>query len=240
MNMKNMLLVVCLLSISLAIMPIVTAINNTTNETFTPTATPTTVTPTPTVTVSQTPTITATITPVVTTPGKFRVGPTVKIRPLNDIINKTSDGLVEIYMDNPSLNDVTLNVDARISVPSGIHVYGQGFGEAGAAGTVYGTFNVPPGSARTIYVNIKAEKTGDFYAQFSGLYWPGDDKDAYQPISLTHPFKVEETSPNPQSSEPTSADQLPSNNGGILGQWWWLILIIIVAILAIVALGRKS
>ena len=228
-SIKNMFLVVCILSISLASMPIVTA-DNITNTT-----------PTPTVTVNQTPTITTTVTPVVTTPGKFRVGPTVKIRPLNDVINKTSDGLIEIYMDNPSLNDVTLNVDARISVPSGIHVYGQGFGEAGAAGTVYGTFSVPPGSARTIYINIKAEKTGEFFAQFSGLYWPGDDKDAYQPISLTHPFKVEEASPNPQSSEPTNADQLPSNTGGsVLGQWWWLILIIIVAIVAIVALGRRS
>lgn len=129
--------------------------------------------------------------------GKFRVGPTVRIRPLNDVINKSADGLVELYMDNPSLNDVTLNVDMRVSVPSGIHVYGQGFGDAGAAGTVYGKFDVPPGKARTIYMNIKAEKTGNFIVQFSGLYWPGDNKDEYQPISLTHPLSVYEASSNP-------------------------------------------
>ena len=52
---------------------------------------------------------------------KFRVGPTVVLRPVNDVITKDEDGLVELYVDNPSLNDVTLNVDARISVPSGIH-----------------------------------------------------------------------------------------------------------------------
>ena len=61
---------------------------------------------------------------------------------------------------NPFLNDVTFNVDARISVPSGIHVYGEGFGQAGVAGTIYGTFSIPPGKAKTIYINIKGDKTG--------------------------------------------------------------------------------
>lgn len=63
-------------------------------------------------------------------------------------------------MDNPSLNDVTFNVDARISVPSGIHVYGEGFGYGGAAGTVAGKFEVPLGTLRTILLNFKSEKIG--------------------------------------------------------------------------------
>jgi hypothetical protein len=141
---------------------------------------------------------------------KFRVGPTVVLRPVNDVITENEDGLVELYIDNPSLNDVTLNVDARISVPSGIHVYGEGFGQAGAAGTVYGTFSMPPGSARTIYINIKGDKVGTFTVHFSGMYWPGDDKDSYNPISLTHPFEVKEPSENPEeapsSDEVTGAD----------------------------------
>ena len=128
---------------------------------------------------------------------KFRVGPTVVLRPVNDVITQNQDGIVELYIDNPSLNDVTLNVDARISVPSGIHVYGQGFGQAGAAGTVYGTFTVPPGTARTININVKGEKVGTYTVHFSGMYWPGDNKDCYNPISLTHPFVIQEASKNP-------------------------------------------
>jgi hypothetical protein len=103
---------------------------------------------------------------------KFRVGPTVRIRPLNDVIKKNEDGIVEIYMDNSNLNDYPLTVEARISVPAGIHIYGEGFGSAAAAGMVYGTFEVPPGSVRTINVDIKAEKVGDFSAQFMGTYYP--------------------------------------------------------------------
>jgi len=158
---------------------------------------------------------------------KFRIGPTVRIRPLNDVIKKDQDGLVEIYFDNPSINDVSLTVDAHISVPSGVHVYGQGFGSAAAAGVVYGTFEVPPGSARTINIDIKAEKVGDFSAQFTGTYYPGDNKDAYQPISLTHPFTVLEASTDPNSpgaiatpvtGEPASVPKSPGISffGGIL------------------------
>lgn len=185
---------------------------------------------------NQTPVATAIVTGTVVSEGpgprrEFRVGPTVKIRPLNDIINKSADGLIELYMDNPSLNDATLTVDARISVPAGIHVYGQGFGEAAAAGTVYGVFDVPPGKARTIYITIKAEKTGDFITQFSGTYYPDGNKDAYQPISLTHPFKVYEASPNPQSDAPTSPQSGGQKVPGISA--FSSILIIVVTVLII-------
>lgn len=143
--------------------------------------------------------------------GKFRIGPVVRIRPLNDMINKSADGIIEIYLDNPGTNDIPLTADVRISVPSGIHVYGQGFGLADAAGIVYGTFEVPPGSVRTIYVNIKAEKTGDFFAQFSGVYYPGQNKDNYQPMSLTYPFTVYESSPEPKSEKLTNPEQIPES-----------------------------
>jgi hypothetical protein len=123
------------------------------------------------------------------------------------VIDKSQDGLVELYMNNPSVNDVTLTADVQVSVPSGIHVYGEGFGYGAAAGTVAGKFTVPPGTVRTIHINIKSEKVGDFTVHFTGLYWPNDDKDAFQQISLTHPFTVNEPSPDPLDPEPTGGDE---------------------------------
>lgn len=190
-----MILGVCTTTIAMAVDSgdNATSTNTSTNTTATPTSTPVATGTQATVATTQVPTTAATT----VGEGKFRVGPTVRIRPLNDVISKDQDGLVELYMDNPSLNDVILSVDARISVPSGIHIYGQSFGEAGAAGMVYGTFEVPPGKARTINIVIKADRMGNFNAQFSGMYWPGNNKDAYQPISLTHPFKVTAASKDP-------------------------------------------
>ncbi len=175
------------------------------NQTTTaPTVTATTVVPTAT-------TVVPTATPV-PTKGKFRVGPSVTLRPVIDVIETNQDGIVELFMNNPSLNDVTLNVDARVSVPSGIHVYGESFGQAAGAGQVYGTFSVPPGTARTIVVVIKADKSariGSHTLQFTGLYWPDDDKDNFQPLSLTYSVMVKEPSKNPESAELTNPGDAP-------------------------------
>ena len=203
MNMKT-LVVICIACLCIAAMPAIAQENNTTtngNETNV-TATPTPTAEPTVVPITNETNVTETATPV-PTEAKFRVGPTVTLRPVNDVIDKSQDGLVELYMNNPSLNDVTLTADVQISVPSGIHVYGEGFGYGGAAGTVAGKFTVPPGTVRTIHINIKADKVGDFTVHFTGLYWPDGDKDAFQQISLTHPLTVKELSPNPMASEPT-------------------------------------
>jgi len=192
MSMKK-LAIVCILLLCLSAIPAMAQENDTAaNVTnVTATATPTTE-----------PTVAETVTPE-PTEAKFRVGPTVTLRPVNDVINKSQDGLVELYMYNPTVNTVTLTADVQVSVPSGIHVYGAGFGSGGAAGTVAGTFTVPPGASRTIQINIKSEKTGTSTVHFTGLYWPGDDKDAFQQISLTHPLTVKEPSPKPLDPKPT-------------------------------------
>ncbi len=160
-----------------------------------PTAAATTAAPTATVVVTTAP-ATPAVTPV-PTEGKFRVGPTVNLRPVTDVVEKNQDAIVELYMDNPGLNDVTLTVEARITVPSGIHVYGQGFALAVGGGVAMGQFEVPPGTARIISVNIKADESariGSHSIKFTGLYYPGSNKDNYQPISLTYPVTVKAAS----------------------------------------------
>ena len=179
---------------------------------------------------------------------KFRIGPTVVLRPVNDVITENEDGLVELYIDNPSLNDVTLNVDARINVPSGIHVYGKDFAQTGASDTAYGTFSVPPGSTQTISIGLKGEKVGTFTVHFSGLYWSGDDKDNYNPISLSHPFVVEEVSANPEKtpSSNESVDVETKNNreeeaeeGGSGSALGFGILVAGICLLGVYAIKRK-
>jgi len=219
MNMKK-LVVICIACLCMAAMPAIAQENNTTtngNETNVM------ATPTPT----AEPTVTETATPA-PTEAKFRVGPTVTLRPVNDVIDKSQDGLVELYMNNPSLNDVTLTADVQIAVPSGIHVYGEGFGYGAAAGTVAGKFTVPPGTVRTIHINIKADKVGDFTVHFTGLYWPDGDKDAFQQISLTHPLTVKEPS-KPLDSEPTGETSTDKPNGLPLPSGLLSVIAIIVA-----------
>ncbi len=203
------LLFVNLLILVILASPALSQTNDTTaNQTTTaPTVVATTVAPTVVATTAA-PTATA-----AATTGKFRVGPSVTLRPVTEVIETNQDGIVELFMNNPSLNDVTLNVDARISVPSGIHVYGQSFGEAAGAGVVAGTFSVPPGTSRTIIVVIKADKSariGSHTLQFTGLYWPDDNKDAFQPLSLTYSVTVKEASKNPESPDIANPSAVPT------------------------------
>lgn len=68
----------------------------------------------------------------------FRVGPTVSLRPLNSEIDKSQNGIVELFLNNPSLNDCTLEVDVEVSVPSDIYIYAEDGSLSGGAGTVTG------------------------------------------------------------------------------------------------------
>ncbi len=177
----------------------------------------------------------ATLIPVQSTPttpiGKFRMAPTVKIRPVNDVVTKDSPGLIEFYFSNPTVNDVDLTADVYVSVPAGVHVSGEGFSTGGAAGTVHGHFVVPPGSDRTIYMNVVGEKVGQHIIHAEVIYYPGDDKDNYQQISLTHPFTIKEPV---KLSEITNELQQPVNP-----MWIILIAVVLGGIAIIFAVRRK-
>ena len=121
----------------------------------------------------------------------FRENPTTRLRPVQDKITSDQDGIIEVFMVNPSVNDVTISVDIIIAVPSGVHVYGDGFAcGATGAGACSGSFTILPAQSKTVVVNIKADKIGSHLIHFSGYWWPGEDRDMRQPISLTHPFEV--------------------------------------------------
>ncbi len=129
------------------------------------------------------------------TAGDFRVAPTTMIKPITDVIGKNEVGIVELFMNNPSSNDVALNVDVTISVPSGIHVYGESLVKTGDA--VSGMFIVPPGKAKTITVVIKADKTvsiGNHILQFAV-------NNNYGGGSLSYSVTVKEASNNPETAE---------------------------------------
>lgn len=235
-TLKKTLLMLCVLSIIAAGIPAALAANNETNVTATPTAN-VTVTPAVTTPVAATPTVAA-------TPGKFRVGPSITLRPVIDVIETNQDGIVELFMTNPSLNDVTLTVDAQIKVPSGIHVYGESFGQGSGAGVVAGTFSVPPGTSRTIIVTVKADKSariGSHTLSFTGLYWPGNDKDNYQPLSLTYSVTVKEPSKDPESA-PSNTNAVPKTDAAgkeIPLTWIILAAVILGGIAVIFGLGRR-
>jgi len=134
---------------------------------------------------------------------KFRVGPMIRLRPTVSKVEVNKEGsVIELIISNPTLNDVDLHFDAWVSAPANFHIWGEGFSQAEAAGTIYGIFEVPPGGTRTIHLNAKAVRTGEYVIHFIGLYYPNGNKDEYNPVSLTHPIKVVNSLQDNGSSHP--------------------------------------
>lgn len=226
---KRTLLMLCVISIIAAGLPAAIAQTNVTGS--------------QTATLTVTPNVTTA--PTVVNEGKFRQAPTVRLRPVTDVIETTQDGIVELFMVNPSLNEVTLNVDASVSVPSGIHVYGESFGQAAGAGQVYGTFSVPPGAGRTISVVIKADKSariGSHTLQFTGSYWPGNKKEDFQQISLTYPVTVKAPSKDPNTPDPSNPEDIAGGTAkkqDIPLTWIIMAVVVLGGIAIIFGLGRR-
>ncbi len=51
--------------------------------------------------------------------------------------------------------------------------------------------------------------SGNDTLSFTGLYYTGDNKDKYQPLSLSYPLTVKEASKEPESSEPSNPQTVP-------------------------------
>ncbi len=165
-------------------------------------------------------------------PNGFKIAPVVEIRPVNDVVTKNNPGLIEFYFSNPSINNVVLTVDVYVSVPSGVHISGEGFSAGGAAGTVHGHFVVPPGSDRTVYMNVVGEKVGNHIIHAEVIYYPGNDKNDFQQISLTHPFYIKE--PVKFNANEIKILQQPINP-----MWIILIAVILGGIAIIFGMRRK-
>lgn len=185
-----------------------------------PTATPepAPATPVPATPVPATPTtVPPTATPVPpklnTIQGAFRVPPTTSIRPVSDVISRNQDGLVEVLFRNPSLNDTAMEVELTVQVPAGFHLYGEGLASDVAAGNASATYVVHPGHSRTIYINVKAAKTGQSTLHFSANFWPHGNKDLFNPISLTHPFTVTQASQDPLQGPDNGQAPASQDNG---------------------------
>ena len=169
-----------------------------------PQADPPTNTPAPTNTAGPTPT------PPDSFLEAFRQGPTVRLRPVNDVIDQNKDGIVEVLFRNPALNETVMVVDLTLSVPAGIHIYGEGYSQSSAAGAASNTYRVLPGQSQTLKLFIKSEKVGRYTIDFSSVYWPEGNKDLNNPVSLTHPFDVRAASPDPFSASPTDPSEQPA------------------------------
>lgn len=136
----------------------------------------------------------------------FRFGPTVIFQSLNSEINKTQNGTVELFLKNPSLNNVTLEADMNVSAPSNIRIYSEEGDISSAISTVNEHFSVLPGSSKTVTLHIIGERTGTFSVHSNINYWPDKNKNYLSTMSQDSSFEVTQFSNSTQSTPRSSHD----------------------------------
>ena len=159
---------------------------------------------------------------------EFFVNPTVEINMANNVISSDRNGVMEVMVVNSPLNNVNLNIDLHINVPSDIHVYGDGFEITPTDDGHYCAFEVPPGTREVFQVYFRSEEIGEFNFSLDGLYYPKGNKDFSNSISGDYSLIV--TSESSASLSPI----LYSQNKGIL-----LAILICVIFSIIFGIWRK-
>lgn len=122
-----------------------------------------------------------------------KVQPVVKLKTLDNKITDSTDGLIQIFVDNPSQN--ALNVD--VSAVGNVYFFGTMFPLAGKKNNAGGNFIVPPGQQRTENIMIRSNILGTYIVQIYIEYYTEANRDVYpRKYSFKETFNVKTKSHN--------------------------------------------
>lgn len=147
----------------------------------------------------------------------FKIQPTVRFITLSDTINKTNDGTILIFAQNPSSNNFTVSVDLSVIGPPEIYFYNTQLFRLNETNGITNTFfAVKSGQERTIYINVKSDKIGAYSVKIEGEYYPVGIMADKQKLSFTQIFKVAEPSINLQKNNKNISEIMESNKTPIV------------------------
>ena len=176
--------------------------------------------------------------------GRIRVGPSVRLDTRQGEIDRERNAVIDLFWSNSELNELAVRIEVAIDVPTGLYLYSQDGSLACSAGRCLKSVDALPGTVRSFPITVKADKTGDYFIQLIGRYWPIGDPDRWNPINLSTTIKVLEPSidptrqPGPETTPPPPPSPVPT---GVIDDpepspTWWLRLeaIIVYGLIALV------
>ncbi|NPA62103.1 MAG: hypothetical protein GXN95_00935 [Methanococci archaeon] len=115
--------------------------------------------------------------------SEFRIPPDVNVYMPIDNVTLGENGIIELTIHNPIVNDVNLNGELLLRVPSDVTVEGGNI-QQGGAGLYQLEFSVKPGDSKTITLYLKFPERGTYIIDGKVLYWPGNSKNNSNEITL--------------------------------------------------------
>jgi hypothetical protein len=115
--------------------------------------------------------------------GKFLEPPRVSLQLIKKEIKVGEQGILELSMYNPTVNNITLVCDLYIRVPPNVKVTG---GEilSGGGGQYSATYEVKPGSSSVETIYLSSDEKGKYTIHAEVHYYPKGDKSDYRTITL--------------------------------------------------------
>ena len=157
----------------------------------------------------------------------FKMAPSVVFQPANTKITKDAGGAIELYIENPEVNDATLHVCVNIYVPPNLYVYGLS-GGVGGTGVVTATFDIAPGRHKRVKALIRPTRTGVYILDCTATYYPVGHEELASNISSSYEMTVESTptpkppvTPTPEP-KPVSGFEAMFVITGVLGVFYLL------------------
>lgn len=152
---------------------------------------------------------TPTPTKIVSTPRPWRVNPSVALSSTKTRVKVGEDALLTLSMVNPSANDVGLEVDAILKVPSGVNVESTSF-VSGGSNQVLGKFALQPGKENHVAIRIQANEAGEKLVESQMIYFPIGNKDSFEQLQQTHTLRFEAPGASPTATPAPSPVPKPT------------------------------
>jgi hypothetical protein len=155
----------------------------------------------------------------------FRQPPSVSIQPRQTTITEGSSGTIALFVRNPDVNSQTLVVDTLMNVPPGVTMTGSRLASGSGGGSVAATYEIAPGTSRTLELDVYPTETGEVFVDGTLTYWPEGNKDYYTTRNPNFPFTVEGVPDVPDPNElgenetivgPDNTEEPPEPEPGML------------------------
>lgn len=130
---------------------------------------------------------------VISTPGKFRLAPSVSLTSTKNVVEATDPAILTLSMINPSINDINLQVDVILKAPSGVYITATSFATSGSNQNI-GHFTVRPGEESHVTVQITSTEIGEKAIESQVIYFPEGNKEDYHQLQQTMSVSVKEKS----------------------------------------------
>lgn len=126
------------------------------------------------------------------TPEDIKLAPLISLISLKTTVNETERAIITLSIINPVINNVNINADLNLKIPSDAFLVESTFVQTQSDNTVHSIHELEPGAERHIQIGVISNKVGTFNITSKVTYYFGEDEKNAVDYTLSLPINVSE------------------------------------------------